>query len=48
MQRGSRGTAADDGHLYICGHDMMQATGVSLEETGYSIIFKGLACTTAA
>lgn len=32
MKRGPRSIAADNGHLYICGHDMMQVTRMSLEE----------------
>lgn len=33
MKRGSGSTAADNGHLNVCGHNVMQVTGMSLEET---------------
>lgn len=39
MKRGTRSIAADNRHLYICGHDMMQVTGMPLQETERNIIF---------
>lgn len=32
MKRGPGSIAADNGHLNICRHDVMQVTGMSLEE----------------
>lgn len=42
MKRGPRSIAADNRHLYICGHDVMQVTGMSLQETGCNVIFMRL------
>ena len=42
VKRGPRSIAADDRHLHICGHDVMQVTGMSLQKTGWNVISKCL------
>lgn len=37
MKRGPRSIAADDRHLYVCGHDVMQVTGMSLQKIGWDV-----------
>lgn len=41
MKRGPRSIAADNGHLNICRHDVMQVTGMSLEEQERTNFHKG-------
>ena len=48
MKRGPRSVAADDRHLYVGSHDVMQVTGMSLQETGGDVISKCLVLATGA
>lgn len=48
MKRGPRCVAADDRHLYVRGHDVMQVTGMPLQETGCNVISKCLVLATGA
>jgi len=40
VKRGPRSVAADNRHLYICGHDVVQVTGMSLQETDKNVLAK--------
>lgn len=48
VKRGPRCVAPDDRHLYVCGHDVMQVTGMPLQETGCNVISKCLVLATGA